>query len=236
MKPTIDKIKILIANNSTEEAIDKMLDAAEIANTPKLKDEIILQSSRLNQANRNRRFGIETSDRNDLVRNNINFALLETLKEFERIEEVTTNKQTPFSEKEREEIREFLLLFERAVFDAPVSSEEPTAMFKSIQDVRLSLQIKGAGLIKNQEAADIFREIRKILLHIEDEVIRKYPEVVAILDEVKNMPLSYERRKYVEEKLGRKTNWEAVMLMIGTRNDVMPRVEKVREIYRRLTN
>jgi len=109
-------------------------------------------------------------------------------------------------------------------------------MFKAIQEVRLNLQIKGADLIINQKAANIFREIRKKLLHIEDEVIQKYPEVLAILDEENKFPMGYKRRIYVEEKLGREINWGAVNLMMGIRNEIMPKIEEVKVIYRTLTN
>lgn len=236
MKSTIAEIKSLIANNSTEKAIEKMLEVAERANIPTLFNEIILQSSRLKQVSRNRLLGLETSSQIDLVRNNINFALLQILTEFDHIKEVSSSKGTPFPEKEREEIRTFLLLFERAVFDAPLSSEEPTAMFKSIQDVRFSLQVKGAGLIRNQEAADLFREIRKILLHIEGIVIREYPEVVDLLEKVKHMPMGYERRQLVRETLDHKIQMNAIVLMMGVRNDVAPKVERIREIYRSLSS
>jgi predicted nucleic acid-binding Zn-ribbon protein len=41
-------------------------------------------------------------------------------------------------EAERNEIRNLLILFDRAVFDAPMNSEEPVQMFIALQQTRIS--------------------------------------------------------------------------------------------------
>jgi chromosome segregation ATPase len=81
-------------------------------------------------------------------------------------------------EAERTEIRDLLILFDRAVFDAPLFSEEPTEMFRALQQTRLSLQTSGASLVRHQEIAKHFQRIRQILLETEAEVKRRYPELV----------------------------------------------------------
>jgi uncharacterized NAD(P)/FAD-binding protein YdhS len=134
-------------------------------------------------------------------------------------------------EAERTEIRDLLILFDRAVFDAPLFSEEPTEMFRALQQTRLSLQTSGASLVRHQEIAKHFQRIRQILLETEAEVKRRYPELVQLaagLDE--NIPV-YKRRDQVKQLLG-ENYWKAVELMMGIRPEITQHVEAIRERLR----
>jgi hypothetical protein len=124
-----------------------------------------------------------------------------------------------------------LILFDRAVFDAPLFSEEPTEMFRALQQTRLSLQTSGASLVRHQEIAKHFQRIRQILLETEAEVKRRYPELVQLaagLDE--NIPV-YKRRDQVKQLLG-ENYWKAVELMMGIRPEITQHVEAIRERLR----
>ena len=217
-----------------------MLEITERLNLSNLKDEIILQSSRISQANSDSLLGVSSYSNSTLILNNVKRALLKILNELEKI---IANKNEPSINHslEVEEIKKFLLLFERAVFDAPINSEDPTKMFESIQKVRLQLQIGGASLITNQEAADNFKDIRKELLLIENEVIKKYPEVVMFIDVIKKKAADgtissgiHERRQMVQSFLGNEKYAGSVNLMMSVRRLVIPKVERIKEIYRSL--
>ena len=98
-------------------------------------------------------------------------------------------------ESERSEIRNLLLLFERAFFDLPLPCDEPLAMFRAIQQTRISLQTSGASLIRNVEVAENFKQVRNVLREIEYEIAKCYPEIVKLADELKDEPL---RNSYID--------------------------------------
>jgi seryl-tRNA synthetase len=132
-------------------------------------------------------------------------------------------------EAERTEIRDLLVLFDRAVFDAPMQSEEPVEMFRALQQTRVSLQKSGASLVRHQEIAMHFQRIRQILLETETEVKRRYPRVVQLAIELdENIPV---RRYQVNQLLG-EDYWGAVGLMMGIRPEITQHVEAIRKRLR----
>lgn len=137
-------------------------------------------------------------------------------------------------EAERLELKTLLILFERAAFDAPRQLEEPVAMFRALQQTRLSLQMSGASLVRDREIAEHFKEVREILLETEAEIKKRYPMVaqLAIEDELERLP-SYERHRRVENLLGR-DYWRAVEDMVSARNRIMQHVNAIRERLKRL--
>lgn len=143
-------------------------------------------------------------------------------------------------EAERAEIRDLLILFDRAVFDAPMQSEEPVEMFRALQQTRVSLQKSGASLVRDREIAEHFQKAREILLTTEAEVKKRYPMVAQLateFDEVvqndqQNIP-PYERRRRVEKSLGQ-GYWESVRFMMDIRWKIMQHIDAIRERLRAL--
>jgi cell division protein FtsL len=131
-------------------------------------------------------------------------------------------------EAQRAEIRDVLILFDRAVFDAPMYSEEPVEMFKAIRQTRLSLQMSGASLIHDQKVAEHFRRIREILLNVESEVQRRYPVIAQMAVDFDDNREAYERRREVSKILG-KEYWKAVNFMMGIRSEVQQHLESIRQ-------
>lgn len=136
-------------------------------------------------------------------------------------------------EAERAEIRDVLMLFDRAVFDAPMYSEEPIEMFRAIRQTRISLQMSGASLIRDGEAADCFRRIREILLQAENEVQNRYPVVAQMAVEFDNNLPIYERREQVRKILDRDF-YKAIEMMMDIRREIQPYLERVRQRLRAL--
>lgn len=131
-------------------------------------------------------------------------------------------------EAERAEIRDLLILFDRAVFDAPMQSEEPVEMFRAIRQTRISLQMSGASFIRDQEVAECFRRIRTILLKTESEVRSRYPVIAQMAVEFDDNRPVYERREQVRMALGR-DYFEPVRIMMGIRQEVQQNLERVRQ-------
>lgn len=226
---TIEDIERLIAKGKLEQAIKTLLQLSANASS-ELKNDIILQSGRLNRTEADFKRGIIPITHLQLIRNNVAFAVIGYLDEFK--ENTSSNLQPKEKAIEKSEIKELLKLFERAVFEASIHSEEATAMFDAIQNVRIGLQMKNAGLIENERAAKLFREIWKDLLAIEGQVIEKYPNIFAALAELKSQPMDWERRKRAEEIIGKDDYWQAIGLMMSIRDKINPKVEEIREIYR----
>lgn len=216
-------IESLIAKGKLEQAIDSLLILAETTSSGSRKD-ILLQSNRLNRTEDDFKRGIIPITHLQLIRNNVAFAIIGYLDEFKG-----SNQSHP---NDKEEIKELLKLFERAVFEASIYSEEVTAMFDAIQNVRIALQMKNAALVENPTVGKLFREIWKELLDIEGEVIEKYPKVFEALAELKNQPMDWNRRRRSEEIIGKDECWKAINLMMNVRGKINPKIEKIREIYR----
>ena len=86
---------------------------------------------------------------------------------------------------ERSEIRNLLLLFDRAFFDVPLPCEEPSAMFRAIHQTRISLQTSGASLVRNVEVAEHFKQVRDVR-EIEYKIEKHYPKIVELSDKLKD--------------------------------------------------
>ncbi|OGO28547.1 MAG: hypothetical protein A2W33_06145 [Chloroflexi bacterium RBG_16_52_11] len=135
---------------------------------------------------------------------------------------------------ERNEIRDFLGFFERAVFDAPMLSEEPVEMFKAIQQTRISLQMSRATLISDHEIAEHFRNIREILLRTEGEVQSRFPIVAQTATQYDDRSLFFQdRREEVHKKLGPKY-FEPVRIMMNIRPAIKQHLQAVHERLREL--
>lgn len=133
-------------------------------------------------------------------------------------------------EAERDEIRNLLMFFDRAVFDAPMYSEDPVEMFTAIRQTRISLQTNGASLVRDKEVAEHFQRIREILLNAEAEVLRQYPAIPHIAVELgsEKRLTHYERRQKVEQLLGG-NYYEPVRMMMRVRQEIQPHLERLRE-------
>ena len=154
--------------------------------------------------------------------------------ETEKIMAETSEIKRHRLEAERNEIRDILGIFERAVFDAPMQSEEPVEMFKAIQQTRISLQLSGATLIRDQEVAEIFCHIREILLRIEGEVQVKFPIVAQMATQFDNRNFSgWEQREKVREILGG-DYFEPVRMMMDIRREIQQHLERVHNRLREL--
>lgn len=119
-------------------------------------------------------------------------------------------------EAEREEIRNLLIFFDRAVYHSPVQSEDPIEMFKAIRQTRILLQTSGAGLVRDKEIAEKFHEIKHLLWNTENEVIRKYPLILKYSDEIDDKHDQFELRKKAREYFGN-SYYEPVGMMMDIR-------------------
>jgi len=179
MKEFIEKIEILISQNKVELAINNLIDL--LKNQDKeLYNSILMLSSR--------NIEIETTynvknlislDDYQKEKSKIKYAIL-TL-----IGQITNNENSNKSdeklkENELNEIRNLLILFERAAFypNSLNSPDSAAKLFKALQETRIALQIKGATLLRNKTVANYFGKIRDILLAIENDVIQKYPKII----------------------------------------------------------
>jgi len=143
-------------------------------------------------------------------------------------------------EAERLEIRDLLILFDRAVFDAPMNSEEPVEMYKALQQTRISMQTSGASLVRDREIAEHFQKVREILLTTEAEVKKHFPLVAQLANEINiassqgqpSIPI-YEQRERVQKLLGQQY-WEPVRLMMNVRNEVRQHIEAIHKRLRLL--
>ncbi len=137
-------------------------------------------------------------------------------------------------EAEREEIRDLLKLFDRAVFDAPMYSEDPTEMFRAIQQTRISLQLSGASLVRDSIIADNFKQIRKLLLDVEGEVTRNYPIIVELATNIDDFHDRIENRRKAHELL-RGRYYEPVRLMMDVRHKLDKHIEVIQKRFRELS-
>jgi cell division protein FtsL len=143
-------------------------------------------------------------------------------------------------EAERQEIRNLLVLFDRAVFDAAISKENPVEMYMAIQQTRISIQTNGASLVKDHEIAERFQDIRKILLTAETEVKEQFPLVVQLASEINTLPttgqynqLSYEQHTRHREVLGDQF-YRSAHPMMGVRDKIRNHINAIIERLRLL--
>jgi hypothetical protein len=137
-------------------------------------------------------------------------------------------------EAERAEIRDLLLLFERAAFDAQLYSEEPVAMLQAFRATRIALQQGGASLIRNAGVARNFAEIRRLLWDAEQRVAREFPDVTQMADQLPPAGGSaWERREQVRATLGPQY-YEPVRIMLNARSQMEPRLAEIAQAMRAL--
>ena len=134
-------------------------------------------------------------------------------------------------EVERQEIRDLLVLFDRAVFEAPMYGEKPVEMYKAIQQTRINLQTSGASLVRDVEIANHFQKVREILLAAEVEVQKKFTIVATIANEQNGS--SSDQDKRVHEALGQ-NYYEPVKLIFQTRDEVKKHIEIINQRLRLL--
>jgi hypothetical protein len=178
------------------------------------------------------RFQVELRDNAEQAR--ITKAELAKLKaETEKLSVETDEIRIRRIESERSEIRNLLLLFERAFFDLPLPCDEPLAMFRAIQQTRISLQMSGASLIRNMEVAEHFKQVRNVLREIEYEIEKQYPEIVKLADILKDEPLTMERQRILIGKLGNDFR-DVVRLIMIKRESVQEHLSEIKKYLRKL--
>ena len=128
----------------------------------------------------------------------------------------------------RSEIRELLSLFSRAVFDAPMSSEEPAAMFRAIRETRIALGEKGASTVGDIEIENRFQVLWRILLEAESEVKTQFPKVVDLAFELVRSPESSNWRNHVSEELG-EDYYYSVEFMMSIRMKIEEQLNLIRD-------
>ncbi|HAE41691.1 MAG TPA: hypothetical protein DCG34_02075 [Clostridiales bacterium] len=108
-------------------------------------------------------------------------------------------------DKQREEIRQLLSLFDRAAFRAYDKGYggDPTAVLNAIWDTRIALSTRGASLLQYEEAAGFFRGLQERLWELEKKLQDKYPEVVALASDWRGKPINTpDRIESIKNALG----------------------------------
>jgi hypothetical protein len=134
------------------------------------------------------------------------------------------------ADNDRSEIVELLKAFDREVFEAPMDSEDPVAMFKALRQTRIWLQSSGALYFRDLEIASHFRQIRMLLAETEREAVARFPQIPALsLCLQDGCPIPQPRWAH-REQLGRSYG-DAIELMMRSRRSIM---EHVRAVERKL--
>ena len=100
-------------------------------------------------------------------------------------------------EKERREIRDLLILFERAAFNVEegyYGYGDPTVVFNAIRETRIELNKRGAAYVTDNEIADVFAQIRDTLFQLERDIGKQYPKLVELAAEWRDRPTGSEER------------------------------------------
>jgi hypothetical protein len=139
----------------------------------------------------------------------------------------------------RAEIKDLLILFERAAFrpDDGNNGGDPTAAFNAIYETRLALQTRGASLIADPDSAAQFREIQELLLKLEGAVMQKYPKVIDLAVRWRGQPTrTQERLAEVRTALGDTDYANAAAFIRAEAIDVYFAAESIRQKLRTLNN
>lgn len=139
-------------------------------------------------------------------------------------------------EVDSEKLAHALMLFDRAVFDAPFFTEEPSAMFDAIRKTRVNIQQSGIMYIHELDIAQRFVQIRNILFTCETFIQRQYPLVEQLAMQLMNRPSDYGRRSFVQKKMGPQHFSKAVIEMISIREAINKELEVIRRRYSEMTN
>jgi hypothetical protein len=151
----------------------------------------------------------------------------------------TTQPQQRQLEAARAEIKDLLILFERAAFrpDDGNNGGDPTAAFNAIYETRLALQTRGASLIADPDSANQFREIQGLLLKLEGAVMQKYPQVVELAVKWRGKPThTQERLADIRATLGDSDYANAAAFIRAEAVDVYFAAESIRQKLRALNS
>lgn len=152
---------------------------------------------------------------------------------------LTDSPQPQQLELQRVEIRDLLILFERAAFrpDDGNNGGDPTAAFNATQETRLALQTRGASLIADPVSADQFRHIQGLLLELEGVVLQKYPQVVELAAKWRGKPLNtQERLAKIKAVLGDQEYVESALFIRAEAMNVYFAAESIRQKLRALNS
>lgn len=97
----------------------------------------------------------------------------------------------------RREIRDLLILFERAAFrveEGYYGYGDPTVVFNAIRETRIELNRRGAVYVADNEIAGVFTQIRDTLFQLERDIGKQYPKLVALANEWRDQPTGGEER------------------------------------------
>lgn len=199
----------------------------ELNQFPKSNDlsfvnDAILTLNKLVELRRNLSNGVISYEEYQMNHSRIVYSTLQLLDEieesftvnFENIDKVNT---------EKEQIKKLLILFERAVFNAPSFGEHSTLMLEAFRTTRIALQMNGATLLENLNFAMLFKEIIDQLQRIEFDVRIRFPDVETAL------------RKGVDESNYHSViipnNMQAVAYMVKERGIINEIVEEIKYRY-----
>ncbi len=135
-------------------------------------------------------------------------------------------------EKQRDEIKDLLSLFNRAAFRPYDGNNggDPTAALNGIYETRVSLQTSGAVFIRNKNAASFFSNLQDQLLELENNVREKYPQVMDVAIRWREKPINtVERITSIRQELG-KAYEEAAIFIRAEAFKVYNSPEKARTI------
>jgi hypothetical protein len=152
---------------------------------------------------------------------------------------LTDSPQPQQLELQRAEIRDLLILFERAAFrpDDGNNGGDPTAAFNGIYETRLALQTRGASLIADPVSANQFRHIQGLLLELEGAVLQKYPQVVELTTKWRGKLLNtQERLNEIKAVLGDKEYIESALFIRAEAMNVYFAAESIRQKLRALNS
>ncbi len=137
---------------------------------------------------------------------------------------------------QRKEIQELLALFERAAFRPYDGNNggDSTAALNGIYETRIALQKRGTAFISDENAAMFFQQLQKQLLDVENEVRKKYPQVMDLAIQWQGKPINTrERIDSISQALG-EIYEQAAIFIRAKASEVYDSPEKARPILAEL--
>lgn len=139
-------------------------------------------------------------------------------------------------ELKRNELKDLLVLFDRASFHPIDYDGDPTAVINGIRETRVALQVKRASFIKDENIAQKFSELQEILLKIEAEFSKEFPEIFSFALELADdkvateMRLKKVRNKFDDEKLKPAVAFARTKAV----EEIRPKVKDIKEELKKL--
>jgi hypothetical protein len=139
----------------------------------------------------------------------------------------------------RQEIRDLLVLFERAAF-RPYDGDnrgDPTAVYNAVYETRIQLQQRGAIFMPDDEIADQFGRIQRELLKLENEVKRTFPRIASLAAELRDSPIGTQYRlTQVRAELGDEQLEQTVYFLRSAASEIYDLTDSVRQSLKELNH